>query len=216
MTVEKSHGKRRPRTPRPGEHAMTAATVSAGPFKDASTGRFLPGNQAARLGALKRVRSLVTLNPAACAPWVRPFVVRAHTEVLELVAEMGAEGSASLSGFAEDAADAHAMYRALMAIALAEGTDPKVASEARSEARAWMKEHRQSVLSLRAEARAGVPGRDDGPLDLDAELGIVHVATPRKALPSPAVTAPRGADDDTPHHADTPPAAASPQKDPTP
>ena len=198
MTVETSHAKRRPRTPRPGEHADAVNAVLAAPFKDASTGRFLPGNKAGRLRTLKTVRSLVTLNPAECAVWVRPHVAHAHTEALELVTETGAEGSTSLSGFAEDAADAHAMYRALMSLALAEGTDEKTASAARSEARAWMKEHRQSLLSLRAEARAGVPDRETGAVhDLDRELGIVHVPQPRPSAPSTATTTPAPSEDET-------------------
>jgi hypothetical protein len=133
------------------------AAVSAAPLRDPTTGKFVHGNQAGKLRGLKLVRSLVTLNPAECAAWVRPFVEVALDEVVQLVQEAGAEASTSLQGFAEDAADAHAMYRALMSIALDEKSDAKTAADARQEARAWMKEHRQSLLSLRAEARAGTP-----------------------------------------------------------
>lgn len=158
MSVESSHGKRRPRTPRPGEHAIDANAVLAGPFKDATTGRFVVGNQASRLRALKRTQSLVTLNPNACAPWARPHVELAQKEAMALVVEVGAESSESLKGFATAAADAHALYRAHMAIALDPKTDAKTAASALSEARMWQKEHRQSLLSLRAEARAGLGG----------------------------------------------------------
>jgi hypothetical protein len=122
MTVETQQGRRRARTPRPGEGAVTADTVLAGPFKDAATGRFLPGNAAARLRGLKRAPKLTTLNPAACAPWARPFVELAQREASELAAEVGAEVSASLVGFAEGAATAVAMHRAFLAIALAPDT----------------------------------------------------------------------------------------------
>ncbi len=166
MTVEKSHGKRRPRAPRPGEHAEIRNAVLAAPLRDPVTGHFLRGNKAGRLRTLKSLGTLATLDPAACAAWVRPYVELVQVEASALVEETGAEESESLKGFAVAAADAHAMYRALMAIALAPDTPADKATEARSEARAWLKEHRQSLLSLRAEARAGVPERPEEPHDL--------------------------------------------------
>lgn len=181
MTVENSHGKPRPRVPRPGEHANVRSAVLAAPMHDRSTGRFLPGNQVARLRALKHT-SLATLNPSTCAVWVRPFVELVHSEALALVAEAGAESSESLKGFATAAAEAHAMWRACMSIALADDVDDKTSESARSEARAWLKEHRQSLLSLRAEARAGLPERGDTHQDLDRALGIaLNVSTTPKA-----------------------------------
>lgn len=173
MGVETSHGKRRPRVPRPGEGAALVAAVMAAPLRDEKTGRWLPGNKAGRLRALQAVgkRTLVTLNPAKCAPWVRPFVELAQAEVQQIVVECGAEASASLKGFAVAAVNALAMHRAFLAIAVDPDTDEKRRSEALAEARAWLKEHRQSVLSLRAEARAGLPERDngDGWLDTDGD-----------------------------------------------
>jgi hypothetical protein len=65
------------------------------------------------------------LNPAACAPWARPFVELAQNEASKLVAECGAESSPSLMAFAEDAACAVAMHRAFLAIALATDVDAK-------------------------------------------------------------------------------------------
>lgn len=159
MSVETSQGKRRPRVPRPGEGAIVPATVLAGPFKDPATGRFLPGNQASRLRALKTPTRLTTLNPAACAPWARPFVELAQGEASKLVTEVGAETSPSLMAFAEDAATAVALHRAFLAIALDEKTDAETKEAALGEARMWLKERRQSLLSLRAEARAQVPQR---------------------------------------------------------
>jgi hypothetical protein len=143
---------------------VSAATVLAGPYKDPATGRWLPGNSASRLRALKRAPKLTTLNPAACAPWARPFVELAQREASELAAEVAADGSASLLGFAEDAATAVAMHRAFLAIAMSPDTDPSTRDSALNEARMWMKERRQELLSLRAEARAGLPRRrpDDG------------------------------------------------------
>jgi hypothetical protein len=89
--------------------------------------------------------------------------VLAQAEASKLVAEVGAETSPSLMAFAEDAACAVAMHRAYMAAALAEDADAKTRAEAMHEARQWLKERRQSLLSLRAEARAGVPERPDAP-----------------------------------------------------
>lgn len=158
MTVETSHGKRRPRVPRPGETEVRDAVLAA-PLRDATTGRWLPRNQASRLRTLKRAAALVTLDAANVAPWVRPLVEMAQRELVALVAEVGAEGSASLTAFAEAAATAHAMQRAFLSIAGAADADEKTKASALAEARQWMKEHRQSLLCLRAEARAGVPAR---------------------------------------------------------
>lgn len=162
MAVETQQGKPRPRNPRPGEGAPTSNAVLAGPSHDPKTGRFVPGNQASRLRALKRTQRLGTLDPSQCAPWARDAVELAHEEALRLVAEVGAECSESLKGFATDAAEAHAMYRALMRIALDPETDAKTKVEALDDARMWMKEHRAALLCLRAEARAGLPERDNG------------------------------------------------------
>lgn len=172
MTVERSHGKRRPRVPRPGETpADVRAAVLAAPLHDPATGRWLPRNQAARLRALKSLADIAALSVETCAPWARPFVELARDEASKLVVEAGAEASPSLIGFAEDAATALAMHRAFLAVAVAPDVDPKTKTTALAEARAWMREHRQSLLSLRAEARAGVPGREGGDLAaLEARL----------------------------------------------
>jgi hypothetical protein len=173
MTIEMSQGRRRPRVPRPGEHAMTVATVLAGPYKDPATGRFVKGTQAARLRGLKTAAKLTTLNPASCATWVRPYIELAQREASELVVEVAAESSPSLMAFAEDAATAVAMHRAFMAIALHPETDVKTKAAALGEARQWLKERRQSLLSLRGEARAGLPERAEhggDPADLDRQL----------------------------------------------
>ena len=122
MSVESSHGKRRPRAPRPGEHAEIRNAVLAAPLRDPATGHFLPGNKAGRLRTLKSLGTLATLDPTQCAAWVRPYVELVQMEASALVEESGAEDSESLKGFAVAAADAHAMYRALMAIALAPET----------------------------------------------------------------------------------------------
>jgi hypothetical protein len=144
------------------------AAVLAGPYKDPATGRFLPRNQASRLRGLKTVGKLTTLNPAACAPWARPFVELAQGEASKLVVEVGAEEVPSLMAFAEDAATAVAMHRAFMAIALAPDCDPVTRASALSEARMWLKERRQSLLCLRAEARAKMPERGDSATDATA------------------------------------------------
>jgi hypothetical protein len=138
---------------------MVAATVLAGPYKDPKTGRWVAGNQAARLRGIKSCGKLTTLNPSECAQWVRPYVELAQREASELVAEVGAEGSPSLMAFAEDAANAVAIHRAFLAIAAAPDADAATKAAALGEARMWLKERRQSLLCLRAEARSGVPER---------------------------------------------------------
>lgn len=171
MSVERSQGKRRARIPRPGESALTAATVLAGPIRNTTTGRFVAGNTAAKLRALKRAHKLVTMNPAKCAPWVRPYIELARREVSELVEELGAEGSPSLMAFAEDAATACALHRAYLAIAVANDVDAETKAHALSEARQWQKERRASLLSLRDEARAGAPKRPAKDATVWAALG---------------------------------------------
>ncbi len=180
MTVETQQGKPRPRTPRPGEHATALLNaVNAAPLRDPKTGRWLAGNQAGRLRTLKRTQSLITLNPTECAAWVRPYVELAPDEAADLVLECAAESSPSLKAFAEDAANAAAFYRALLAIAVDPSTDAKTAREARSEARAWLKERRQALLSLRAEARAGLRTRDGGEAGGgDGEIELTVEETP--------------------------------------
>lgn len=160
--IERSHGKPRVRVRR--SRRSTPATVDvsavlAGPLKDPQTGRFLPGNQAGRLRALKTGPKLATMNPEACAGWLRPYVEDAHERARDLVVEMGAEVSPSLMAYAEDAATADSIHRAMLAIAADPEADPKTRTDALKEARAWLNEKRQSITTMRVEARSKMPPR---------------------------------------------------------
>jgi len=153
-TVETSQGKRRVRMPRPG-HGSAVVTA---PYRDRN-GRFADGNDLQRLKLLKAAYSIgfVGLNPDKVVPWLRPFVELANGDASRLIEEAGAAGSPSLTGLAEQAANALAFARGLQAVA-AEGD-----SKAQEQARHWMREYRQFVLALRAEARAPlrIPGHDE-------------------------------------------------------
>lgn len=157
MTIERQQGKRRVRTPRPGENAVSASTVLSGPIQDPVTGRFLKENQAHRLRALKRQRrELIGLDPEKVVPWLREPVQVAQERMRALVTEYGVEDDTGLVGLAEQAATSHAIALAYLTVG-AQGD-----LEALAEARHWMREYRQAILALRGERRAGMPGREQG------------------------------------------------------
>jgi hypothetical protein len=134
--------------PEPGESPLPPGTVLAAPMRDAKSGRFTPGNRAAKLRALKgSAKHLVGLNPAQVVPWLRPFVELANRDAGRLVEENGCADDTALMRLAEDAAAAHAVFRGLLSLG-AQGD-----REALAEAKAWLREHRQAVLTLRAESR---------------------------------------------------------------
>lgn len=145
-SIETQQGKRRPRQPRPGDG--TAAAVVTAPYRHRN-GRFADGNDLSRLRLLKSAYQVgfVGLNPEKVAPWLRSFVEMANGDATRLIEETGAAGSASLTGLAEQAANALAFARGLQALA-AEGD-----AKAQEQARHWMREYRQFVIALRAEAR---------------------------------------------------------------
>ncbi len=127
---------------------MPPGTLLAEPMHDTKTGRFAKGNQAHRLRLLKtNARHLIGLNPEKVVPWLRPWVALASADASRLVTENGIEGDTGLMRLAEDVAASHAVFRGLLALG-AEGD-----RTALTEARTWLREHRQSLLTLRAEAR---------------------------------------------------------------
>src|SRR5690242_4396207 len=66
-----------------------AKTVESAPERDASTGRFGPGNSAARRRRLKQAAGrLGAMDPDKCEAWLRPFVVEAKTHATKLLAGM--------------------------------------------------------------------------------------------------------------------------------
>jgi hypothetical protein len=158
MPIETQQGKRRPRQPRPGD----GTAVLTAPHRDGKSGRFQAGNDFSRLRLLKSAYEVgfVGLNPEKVTPHLRPFVELANGDASRLIQETGAEGSPSLTGLAEQAANALAFARGLLAIA-AEG-DPA----AQEQARHWMREYRQFIIALRAEARTPLrPGGEVSSLD---------------------------------------------------
>lgn len=158
--LEWSHGKVRPKTPRVLGHDAGVAPLPAedadlsAPIKDAKTGRFLPGNRAHRRRRLKaKAKGITTLNPATCESWLAPHVTEGAAYGLELLARV--EHDPVLARLAGDVADAHTVYRALLALAA------KGDMDAFKEARAWLREHRSALATLAGLAKAD-PG--DGPV----------------------------------------------------
>ena len=158
--IETQQGKRRVRQPAAGD----GTAVLAAPLRDPSTGRFQPGNDFSRLRTLKAAYDVgfVGLNPDKVSPWLRPFVELARRDASRLIEEVGAEGSPSLTGLAEATANAQAFARGLLA-AGAEGD-----AEAMEAARHWLREYRQLLLALRAEARTPLRAQDLPAVDAHA------------------------------------------------
>lgn len=153
-TCDTQQGERRPRQPRPGD----GSTALTAPFRNPKTGQFEPENDFARLRRLKAAYRVgfVGLNPEEVVPYLRPFVELANADATRLIEETGAAGSQSLTGLAEAAANAHAFARGLQALA---ATGDKDAQE---QARHWLREYRQLIIALRAEARTPLRITDDG------------------------------------------------------
>jgi hypothetical protein len=126
--------------PSPASHkAQTAAMKTSG--RD-----FAPGNQAWRIGQLKRrAEGLATLNPAKVPTWMRPHVEHGAPYIAALLGML--EDKPALHPLAGDCADAHCMYRGLMALALA-AEDAKTRAALMSEARGWLREHRTALATL--------------------------------------------------------------------
>ncbi len=171
MTLEWSHGKRRASArDAAGAVPPLPASADAAAERDASTGRFLPANRAARRRTLKRVaRGLHTLNPAACASWLQPTAKLAQGYAIDLAATLPAHPA--LLALAGDAADARAIYRGLLTLA-AQGD-----AEALKEARAWLREHRSCLATL---AGLAVELKSEAPADPTAahRALLAGLATP--------------------------------------
>lgn len=165
MTVETSQGKPRPRPTRPDRAPSGALADLAGPVRDPQTGRWTPGNPGARLrmiAALGRAEaeSLLRLDPASVAPWLRPHLADAQAHAQALVDALPVH-SAELVALCGDEAKARLMAAAALTEGAREGTDSKEAAAWREEARGWMREARQVVLTRNAIARQTIPTRDE-------------------------------------------------------
>lgn len=141
----------------------------AGPDQDARTGRFVKGNAASRRRKAKALARVVGIAPEKVAPWLRPFVADGTAYATDLIASLPVQAP-ELNALAMDTAAAAMVVRALFALGAA--GDMK----ALAEARAWLKEHRQSVIALR-----GLTAETPRPeTDVHADLATVLAAEARK------------------------------------
>jgi len=115
------------------------------PIPRTSSGRFDKENQAWRLRQVKEhAEGIATLNPDKAPSWLRPFIEQGAGYVTALLGIL--DGKPALAPLAGDCADAHVMYRAVLALALnAEG---KARAALLAEARGWLKEHRTAIATL--------------------------------------------------------------------
>lgn len=155
--VETSHGKRRPRPLRAGRPPSPAVSALAAPFRDPVTGYFTggnPGGKLKQLAALARVtaESLLRLEPAHVAPWLRPHLSEAQAHCQRLVDALPAKTDELLS-LCGDEARAGMFSVACLSEGAREGCTPDEAREWRKEGREWMREARQVVLTRKALAR---------------------------------------------------------------
>lgn len=146
VDLEQSHGRTRVVL----REVPALPAEDAAPTKDATTGRFLPGNRMHRRRQLKaRAEGIATLNPARAPSWLKPHIDRGASYVVALLGML--EGKPALHPLAGDVADAHVVYRATLALAL-DAEDAKTRASLMSEARAWLREHRTALATLSALA----------------------------------------------------------------
>jgi len=157
-TTDTSHGKRRPRALRLDRHKPNPDVAAlAAPFKDPTTGQFTAGNPGGRLrqlAALARVtaESLLRLEPAQVAPWLRTHLIEAQAHCQRLVDALPAKTDELLS-LCGDEARAGMFAVACLTEGARDGIDAETARAWREEGRAWMREARQTVLTRKAIAR---------------------------------------------------------------
>ena len=105
------------------------------------------------LQGLIKARGITTLNPASVPAWLRPHVEDGAEYGSDLLARFPDPCLARLVG---DVADAHCVYRGLLALGAAGDV------EALREARAWLREHRSALATLSGlAAENGAPVDDD-------------------------------------------------------
>jgi hypothetical protein len=124
--------------------------AEAEPMNDPSTGRFVKGNRAHRRRQLaQRAKGIATLNPSKVPTWLRPHVEHGAGYVTALLEMLG--DRPALHPLAGDTADAHVLYRAVLALAVA-AEDAKSRAALMAEARGWLREHRTALATLSALA----------------------------------------------------------------
>lgn len=147
MPVTRQHRQPYPEAPRARDLPDTPVTAAAGSDRDPRTGRFQPGNTASRRRAFIRIaRQLPWLDADQCAEWVRPYITSTREHAADLLADLGAAGPLA-SPLAEELATARLVYRALLQLGL---TGDMEALEA---ARSWLREARQTAITLEHMAR---------------------------------------------------------------
>lgn len=155
--AETSQSKLRPRGLRKDRLPKSPAAEAAAPFKDPQNGRFTAGNPGGRLrqlAALARVTagSLLKLESPEVAPWLRPHLLDAQRHVQALIDALPA-ATDELVALCADEARARLMISACTTEGAREQCDAKTAREWREEARLWMREARQIVLTRKAIAK---------------------------------------------------------------
>lgn len=182
MPIRRSQDATRPEAPRArvgnDEHrtGIEGSPPAPPPLKedkrDPVSGRFVEGNAAAKLSHVRRAAK--PLDPDRVKPWLRPFAQLAHVHARHIIAELPVQTTA-LNALAIDTASALAIGRALMS-AGGEHGNVKVLREAR----AWLREHRQNLITLMALARDEAAARRGAPAQavdwaaLRAELPPAH------------------------------------------
>ncbi len=171
VSVERSHGKPRPRGPRTDRRRASPTTslaAQAGPVQDPKTGRFVPGNPGGRLRQARAIaraeaESLLRLAPEAVAPWLRGHLHAAQVHAQELVDSLGDRPDVELVALAGDVAKARLMAAACLTEGGKGACTPDEARAWRDEAKAWAREVRQSVLVFRAAKRETAEARPRSP-----------------------------------------------------
>jgi hypothetical protein len=172
-TTDVSHGKRRPRALRPDRMPKRPAAELAAPYRDPATGQFGPGNPGGRLRQLAAIakaeaEGLLSLPMASVAPWLRPHLLAAQTHAQRLVDALLVPTD-ELVALCGDEAKARMLSNAALTEGAREDCPPDIAFAWRKEAREWMREARQVVLTRKAVARETPPDAATVNLDFAAQ-----------------------------------------------
>jgi hypothetical protein len=170
--LERSQGKLRTRVPNLGLVDPPSFTGTTATDHEPVTGRFTRGNRAAQRRAVKASAPIIVgLDPSKCEPWLAPFAHLAGEHAANLIGELGVSSN-TLSGLAIDTAAAMAVYRGLLS--LGASGDRK----ALAEARAWLREARQNVITLTSLV-GSQPRQAQSPADIARAMAEAGKPRPR-------------------------------------
>ena len=159
--LERSHGLLRTRVPNLGLVSPPKLSAPTATDHEKVTGRFAKGNAAAKRRTVKAAAPIIVgLDPEQCEPWLAPFARLAGEHAANLVGELGIDSNI-LSGLAIDTAAAMAIYRGLLSLGA------KGDTKALSEARAWLREARQNVITLASLAKGQTVPDESGLSEAD-------------------------------------------------